>query len=391
MSLHTTIGSIAICATALLFPCNAQLFEMNGYVSDLNGKAVSGATVLIKNAGQTAVTTVDGRFSFDALVKVKFSGEKTAADPVPLLKSDGLYFSVHRDAVPVTIDFFTLAGKKAFTVVNKSMAPGNYRMPLLSTRAGPQMCVMRARIGGTTACFRVPVVHNGRTAIPSVKKLPDILAPAPVAKKSEALDTLVVTANGFLRNARPLDSYLGSHYVVLKTAAQSAKKLLTLTCALNQGTTDNDPQVTLCTAIWAQDLGRDYVTTLFVTQWLSEEGYRYPNLSFSICPDWRGPDSTRWTAIRKTDTALVDAVTKATPMIGNASFDFNPLAFGLQPAAAYRFCIEVNIEANYQILFTDSLTLGDQPLVRTPAPQYIPAKDPTATVDGISGLTMWYR
>lgn len=391
MTLHTSMGSFAVCATALLFPCNAQLFQISGYVSDMNGKAVSDATVLIKNAQQTTVTTIDGYFRFDAWVKLKFSGEKTAADPVPLLKSDGLYFSVHRDAEPVTINFFTLAGKKALTVVNKSMAPGNYRMPLFAARTGSQMCVMSARIGGTTTWFRLPLMRNGRAVIPSVKKLPGILVPAPVAKKTETLDSLVVTANGFLRNARPLDSYLGSHYVVLKTAAQSAKKLLTFTCSLNQGTTDNDPQVTLCTAIWAQDTGRNYVTTLFVTHWLSEEGYRYPNPSLSICPDWRGPDSTRWATIRKTDTALVDAVTKATPMIGNASFDFNPFAFGLLSITAYRFCIEVNIEANYDILFADSLTIGDQPLVRTPAPEYVPAKDPTATVDGISGLTIWYK
>jgi hypothetical protein len=389
MSAPAAIRFIAVYITAILFPCTAQIVEMTGYVSDLNGKPVPGAKVQIKDANQSAFTGIDGTYKLEALVPVVFSRDKTARPPAPFLKSDGLHFSVNKTTESVEIDLFTLAGKKAAAIMHAQMDAGIYRIDPINFHITPQVFVLRVRIGDRAYCCKLPLMDCRRQGSFSVKKLSGEFTPVPHPKKSVVIDSLIVTAEGFLRSARQLDSYLGSHYVVLKTAVQSTKKLLKFFCDFNQGTTDDDPMVSLCTAIWAQDMGRDYVTTLFVTQWLSEEGYRYPN--FSICPDWKGQDSLRWALIRNSDSTFVDAVTKATPITGSASFDFNPLIFGLQTDFTYRFCIEVNIEGNYHILFTDSLTLGSQTLIRTPAPLYVPARHPSATVDGISGLRMRYE
>jgi hypothetical protein len=88
----------------------------------------------------------------------------------------------------------------------------------------------------------------------------------------------------------------------------------------------------------------------------------------------------------------VDAVTKATPIVGNNSFDFNPNYFvNLTPGTPYRFCIEMNVDNQYNILFADSITLGSQPQVRTPPLAYVPARDTTATVDGLTGVVISYK
>jgi hypothetical protein len=51
----------------------------------------------------------------------------------------------------------------------------------------------------------------------------------------------------------------------------------------------------------------------------------------------------------------------------------------------------MNVVDQYNILYTDSITLGTQPLVRTPAITYVPSPDTAATVVGLTNMVISYK
>ncbi len=395
--LASFVLALVLAASSFAQDSNSTLVQLMGYVSDWNGKPITGAACHLKYAKLDTTTNTSGEypgfFAFNALIPsaVMVPVRKSAVASKPFLRPDGLYFTVPQKTQQVTIDLFTISGRKAVGIVNTNMKPGNYRVnPYSGVKTSSQTYVLRACIGGQTSCFRLPLVGNRVATSTIVQALSSNTYAGSLAKKAAVVESLVVSAPNYVTGSWPLQSYVGSHYVILRTAAQAQNKVLSITCNMNQGATDNDPQVTLCTAIFIQDMNKNYVNTMFVSDWLSTTGYAYPN--YAICPDWRGPDSTRWSNLRTTDTTLVDAVSRATPIVGNNSFEFNPNNLvSLTQGTPYRFCIEMNVDNQYNILFADSMTLGSQPLVRTPLLTYVPSKDATASVDGLTDVVISYK
>jgi hypothetical protein len=390
------VVALALAASSFAQDSNSTVVQLMGYVSDWNGKPITGATFHLKNANLTTLDTsrmYPGFFAFNALIPnaVIVPVQMSAIASKPFLRPDGLYFTVPQKMQQVTINLFTISGRKAVELVNMNMKPGNYRVnPYSGVKTSSQTYVLRACIGDQTSYFRVPMVGSRVATSTIVQALSGSTHAVSLAKKAAVVESLVVSAPNYVTQSWPLQSYVGSHYVILRTAAQAQNKVLSITCNMNQGTTDNDPQVTLCTAIFVQDMNKNYVNTMFVSDWLSTTGYAYPN--YAICPDWRGPDSTRWSNLKTTDTTLVDAVSKATPIVGNNSFEFNPNNFvSLKAGTPYRFCIEMNVDNQYNILYADSITLGTQPQVRTPLLVYVPSKDATASVDGLTDVAISYK
>jgi hypothetical protein len=391
---------IALALVATSFSADTLIVSIDGYVSDWAGQPVKGATCRLKNLNLTVTTSAvvsgihgPGYFKFDAIfpIAVRMPPLKPVFASRPLLTSDGLYFSVHQGMQQVEIDLFTLSGRKAVELVNSSMKPGNYKVNPYSGVKTSQTYIVRARIGDQTSYFRMPLLGNRVASSTLVQTLSSSAPAVPFAKKAAVIDSLIVSAPNYATNSWPIESDSGSHYVILRTAAQMQNKVLSFTCSMNQGTTDNDPQVTMCTSIFIKDMSGNlnYRNTMFVNTWLSHEGYGYPQ--YIVNPDWRGPDSTVWVNFKTNNTAFVDAITKATPIVGKNSFEFNPGNFVLTAGTPYRFCFEMNVDNQYNILYADSITLGTQPLVRTPAITYVPSADPAASVVGLTDMVISYK
>ncbi|HUI93838.1 MAG TPA: carboxypeptidase-like regulatory domain-containing protein [Chitinivibrionales bacterium] len=391
-------GIIALVLAAAAFPADTVVVEITGYVSDWAGQPVKGASVHLKNANLTVATDTmvgdpgPGYFRFDALVPMAVQApiQKAASVSRPFLASDGLHFSVSQNTQQVKIDLFTLSGRKAFELVNSSMKQGNYRVPIRAAMQTSQTYVVRARIGDQTSFFKVPMLGS-RVGSAAVQAFTGKTPANSLAKKAAVIDSLIVSMPSIGTNSWPIESYSGSHYLILRTPAQMQNKVLSFTCTTNQGTTDNDPAVTLCTTIFAKDMSGnlDYRNTMFVNWWLSQEGYSYPQ--YIVNPDWRGPDSNAWATFKSSNTAYVDAITKATPIIGKCSFEFNPGNLTLTAGIPYRFCFEMNVDNQYNIMYSDSITLGTQTVVRTPAIQYVPSADPAASVVPLADMVISYQ
>jgi hypothetical protein len=396
--LYTALA-FALAFTATSFSADSLVVQLTGYVSDWAGQPIQGATCHLKNANLTVTTSNVagdpgfGYYKFDALIPnaVQVPPQKTSFASRPFLTSDGLYFSVHQKMLQVKIDLFTLSGRKAGELVNSNMKPGNYKVNPYSGVKTSQTYIMRARIGDQTSFFRMPLLGSRVASSALVQTLSGSAPAVPLAKKAAVVDSLIVSLPNYATNSWPIESYSGSHYIILRTPAQMQNKVLSFTCSMNQGTSDNDPQVTLCTTIFIKDMSGNlnYRNTMFVNWWLSHEGYAYPNCI--VNPDWRGADTTGWANFKTNNTAFVDAITKATPIVGDNSFEFNPGNFTLTAGTPYRFCFEMNVVDQYNILYTDSITLGTQPLVRTPAITYVPSPDTAATVVGLTNMVISYK
>ncbi len=100
-------------------------------------------------------------------------------------------------------------------------------------------------------------------------------------------------------------------------------------------------------AIWIENEKGDYIETFFVSDYLSYGGYNIEG----ICPVW--VKKAHW---EKTPEEVVDAVTQATPDIGEVNLEFEAPAEKF-PAGNYKYFIEVHNTENYNEIYSGILTI----------------------------------
>jgi hypothetical protein len=400
------IGATAVLVMALFGFSLAQdsvTISILGYVSDFSGIGIKGASVKIKNANLTEITrsVADsvGIYKFD---NIQILNPNAILHPVrnstlsyrPVLRSDGLYFNAPQNTQNVRLELFTLSGRKSAELVNTTLGSGNYHVDPFTGISASQSYLLRLRIGDQVSYFKLCRAGNLHARNSLVQKLGNEASALPPAKRAATaavIDSLIVSANGFISESRPLESYSGAHYVFLHTTADAAKKKLTVSYTLNSGDPNIDPVPTRLTAIWVENTSNVFQKSMFVCYWLATEGYKYnvTGKETQCCPQWR--DSTSWANTLAMDTQTVDAVTKASPNFGKCTFDYNPELLGLA-AGTYKFCIETHVESPYNIEYSGSLAIGGAAGEVTPStPAYFPTKHPAMSVDALSGVKISYK
>jgi len=122
------------------------------------------------------------------------------------------------------------------------------------------------------------------------------------------------------------------------------------------------------TAIWLQNDKGEYLKTLMVSEYLAYGGYN----DTTIC--------TEWIKVADWDNVLLetfDAVTKATPPLGNNTISINCKTENLLPGT-YNYCIETHILENYNILYRGKITIGKKTTESYAESVYIPKKHPVS-------------
>lgn len=98
-------------------------------------------------------------------------------------------------------------------------------------------------------------------------------------------------------------------------------------------------------AIWLEDADEQYVKTLLLSEYLSYGGYN----DTTICPAWNS--QADWDNAPMED---YDAVTRATPPVGNNLYAFSLDTLGLEHGD-YFCCVQAHIIEDYNILFKQKL------------------------------------
>jgi hypothetical protein len=120
-------------------------------------------------------------------------------------------------------------------------------------------------------------------------------------------------------------------------------------------------------AIWLQKAGGEYVKTFFVCDYLSYGGYTIP----TICPHW--VSKVKWGEASK---EIVDAVSQATPDIGNVTLEFD-FTYDELETGKYNYYIEIHVAENYNELYYGEIEIVDKmknPIIGSMEIAYLPEK-----------------
>jgi hypothetical protein len=127
--------------------------------------------------------------------------------------------------------------------------------------------------------------------------------------------------------------------------AQKSPGTLQVAFQFNKAEGDVEPSYQL--AVWLEDVNENYVTTLFLSEYLSYGGYN----DTTICPNWNA--KADWD---NAPMEAYDAVTRATPPVGE-----NVLEFALDTVnvelGEYLCCVQAHLIENYNITFKTKINL----------------------------------
>jgi hypothetical protein len=136
------------------------------------------------------------------------------------------------------------------------------------------------------------------------------------------------------------------------------------------------------TVIWLSDGEKNYLNTIYVSDWLSNSGYL---LSY-VCPQWSSVSD--WQNVTETE---VDAVTSATPEIGIHEIILNCKEEDMVPGEYY-YLIESHVQNEYNLLYTGKLSVGDASNSSVAEVSYIPEAHPDSVKRNVlSGVSAEYR
>ena len=133
------------------------------------------------------------------------------------------------------------------------------------------------------------------------------------------------------------------------------------------------------TAIWLEDANGKIVRTLYVSQELSDTGYKLRR----ACPDW--VKQANWSAAPKSDVA---AVTAPTPNVGVSEMTFDLTKLGVAPGT-YGFRFQVHISEQYNVLHRGQFSAGGPDLAVTLETVYGPGKL-ESTDQFVRDVEVWY-
>jgi hypothetical protein len=124
-------------------------------------------------------------------------------------------------------------------------------------------------------------------------------------------------------------------------------------------------------AIWIEKSDGEYVKTFFVSDYLSYGGFNVKG----ICPVW--VKKAQW---NRAPQEMIDAVTQATPDIGNALFEFDCPKSEV-PNGKYKYFIEIHNVGNYNELYSGDIEIkGDgNESISEAVVSYMPKKNPKAS------------
>jgi len=159
--------------------------------------------------------------------------------------------------------------------------------------------------------------------------------------------------------------------------SKPAKGFLEISLTLNQV---KEIQPSYQTAIWLEKEDGRYVTSLYVSEYLSYGGYH----DSTICTSWS--KKSHWSAMPQ---SVFDQVTGATPELENRVFRFSCQAYAI-PAGLYHFKVQTHLVEKYNVLYEGTIKIGGKQLEKIGRVSYIPSRHPQAGVDALSEVKARY-
>ena len=213
-------GTIAVFAGAF-FVSKAQDIGIFGTVSDAAGKGIVGAIVSLIAAQKTAITDTNGAYSISNGV----TGARMETLPLPkaqspYLKGNILCFSITENSAKVNLDLYSLLGTHVRTILQTTMARGDYRISLSAKNIPSQLYFLKVSIGETSTVLmmsRTTGIERSELAIQKIEAKPQ----RQLSKSATVSDSFLVGAVGYSTLSQTTDTYTGTKNFILQRAVSA--------------------------------------------------------------------------------------------------------------------------------------------------------------------------
>ena len=184
---------------------SAETINLRGKVTNQDGKAVKGA--IIKLAAKDLVDTTDdqGKFAFSVEVSARERLNNMPDREKVTIEKGSVMFSLTK-AELVKIEVFDMSGNLLKKELNHYASAGEYRYNLSFKPSAAGMAAVRVSIGGKSTTFRYLLSSNKNYIVTSASSA----MPTPVrglAKVKAVIDTLSISATGYVTKVVPVDTY----------------------------------------------------------------------------------------------------------------------------------------------------------------------------------------
>jgi glucosylceramidase len=196
------------------FQANGAI-AITGTVTDQGtGAAIQGAIVSLAGSGLTALTDKDGTYSFGTGV-----GAVRKTTPVPdrvhpTISGGTIAFTIVNPSTPVSIDYYTLSGRRIANLICRRLDVGAYRFSLNGISAASQIVALCVSIGTQSSTFKIPPLE--RWPLAGVPRLA-VEQPGTNSQPKTAVvaDSIVACAVGYAPTKLTIESLTGTYPLTL--------------------------------------------------------------------------------------------------------------------------------------------------------------------------------
>jgi hypothetical protein len=196
---------------------SAQTISLSGKVSNQSGKAISGAIVTL--FGQKLVDTTDaaGAYSFSGGTAITKSSPVVPSSEKISFTNGIVVLSLTKPA-EVGIEFFDMKGNVLEREFEHASSAGDYRFDMMGRTFATNVMLIRVSLGQQTSTFRsVPMENGKRMSAASVT--PYSNGREGLTKSLATVDSLKVTASGYVAKSVAISSYQGAVNIALDSIA----------------------------------------------------------------------------------------------------------------------------------------------------------------------------
>ena len=199
----------------IAFTISAQSISISGKVVNKNNQPIANAVVTL--AGQKINDTTDGRgaFSLSQTTFVENPGQKQLSAEKIYITNGAVRLSLVQES-RVTIEMFDMRGNLLAKTPDRVAAAGEYRFDIAREPLAANMKLVRVSTGRRASTFRYFPVDKGKHSVSSALPVPSTTFNR-LAKTAATIDTLKISAAGYMSRDTAISSYEAIVNVILDT------------------------------------------------------------------------------------------------------------------------------------------------------------------------------
>ncbi len=200
---------------ALVLTVSAVTVNLTGVISSSDGKAIPGAIVELSGQKMKDTTDAAGTYSFKS-TEVAISHVYQA----PMFKSvklaNGILSLSLNGSSSVKVELFDVHGKLISRELSITAAAGNYQLNLSNRNYASTTIIVKVSIDNTITSFQyLPIGNYSRQLERSSHNESERLV---LSKTVAVLDTIIVSASGYLPAAKPISSFEGTVNITMEVS-----------------------------------------------------------------------------------------------------------------------------------------------------------------------------